>query len=60
MGDGRKRPGPHRATHPNGVGDCTFAGRHHNQQAKAPAGHEPMPAETADELVAEYFTYNHG
>lgn len=42
------------------VGDCTFAGRLHYQLAKAATGGEAPPAETADQLVAEYFAYTHG
>jgi len=41
-------------------GDCTFAGRLHYQMAKAAAGREPMPTETAAELVAEYLAYDGG
>jgi hypothetical protein len=47
-------------THPNGVGDCTFAGRQHNKMAKAAAGAETEKWETSDELVAEYLAYDHG
>lgn len=53
-------PDPSVPDHPEGCGDCGFAGRLHAQMAKAAAGKEPMPAETAAELVAEYFTYDHG
>lgn len=53
-------PDPTCTTHPNGVGDCTFCGRQHARMAKAAAGGEPMPAETSDELVAEYLAYDHG
>lgn len=53
-------PDPTCTTHPDGVGDCTFAGRQHYRMAKAAAGGEPMPAETSDELVAEYLKYDHG
>lgn len=54
--------GPDRAciTHPDGVGDCTFAGREHYKRAKAAAGHEDEPWESSDELVAEYLAYDHG
>ena len=41
-------------------GDCTLAGRFHNQMAKAAAGREPMPSETTSELIAEYFAYTGG
>jgi hypothetical protein len=47
-------------SHPNGVSDCTFAGRQHNRMAKAAAGGETETWETSDELVAEYLTYTHG
>ena len=47
-------------THPNGVGDCTFAGRQHNKMAKAAAGGETEQWETSDQLVAEYLAYDHG
>ena len=53
-------PDPTCTTHPNGVGDCTFAGRFHLEMSTAAAGHEPMPAETSNELVAEYLLYDHG
>jgi len=47
-------------THPNGVGDCTFAGRQHYKMAKAAAGDEKEEWENSDKLVAEYLSYNHG
>ena len=47
-------------THPNGVGDCTFAGRQHYRMAKAAAGAETESWETSDQLVAEYLTYDNG
>lgn len=53
-------PDPSVPEHPDGVGDCGFAGRQHVRMAKAAAGREPMPAETAAELVAEYLEYDHG
>lgn len=53
-------PDPTCTTHPNGVGDCTFAARQHNRMAKAAAGHEREKWETANELVAEYLAYDHG
>ncbi len=43
-----------------GVGDCTFAGRQHYEMAKAKAGGETAPSETANSLVAEYLKYDHG
>ncbi len=47
-------------THPDGVGDCSFAGRQHYRMAKAAAGHEQETWETANQLVAEYLAYDHG
>jgi hypothetical protein len=47
-------------THPNGVGDCTFAGRQHYRMAKAAAGNETETWETSNALVAEYLAYDHG
>jgi hypothetical protein len=53
-------PDPTCTTHPNGVGDCTFAGRQHNKMAKAAAGALTEQWETSDQLVAEYLAYDHG
>ena len=53
-------PDPTCSTHPNGVGDCTFAGRQHNKMTKAAAGGETEQWETSDQLVAEYLAYDHG
>ena len=53
-------PDPTCDTHPDGVGDCTFAGREHIKRAKAAAGHETEQWETSDSLVAEYLAYDHG
>lgn len=53
-------PDPTCTTHPNGVGDCTFAGREHYRRAKAAAGKEAEQWETSNELVAEYLAYDHG
>ena len=47
-------------THPDGVGDCSFAGRQHYRMAKAAAGHEQERWETSNQLVAEYLAYDHG
>ena len=47
-------------SHPNGVGDCTFAGRQHYRMAKAAAGHEDEQWESPNALVAEYLAYDHG
>lgn len=53
-------PDPTCTTHPNGVGDCTFAGRQHYRMAKAAAQHLAEQWESTDELVAEYLKYDHG
>ena len=53
-------PDPTCTTHPDGVGDCTFAGREHAKRAKAAAGQEAEQWETSDSLVAEYLAYDHG
>ena len=53
-------PDPTCTTHPDGVGDCTYAGRQHLRMCKAAAGGEPMPTETSNELVAEYLAYDGG
>src|ERR1022692_4336856 len=53
-------PDPACTTHPNGVGDCTFAGRQHNRMAKAAAGDETEQWESSDQLVAEYLAYDNG
>ena len=53
-------PDPTCTTYPNGVRDCTFAGREHYRMAKAAAGGETEQWETANDLVAEYLTYDHG
>jgi hypothetical protein len=53
-------PDPTCTTHPNGVGDCTFAGRQHNEMAKAAAGGETQQWETSNALVAEYLAYDNG
>ena len=45
---------------PDGVGDCTFAGRQHYRMAKAARGQENEAWETSDQLVEEYLAYNHG
>jgi hypothetical protein len=47
-------------THPNGVGDCTFAGRQHNRMAKAAAAGETETWQSSNALVAEYLKYDHG
>jgi hypothetical protein len=53
-------PDPTCTTNPNGVGDCTFAGRQHYKMAKAGAGSETEQWETSDQLVAEYLSYDQG
>jgi len=53
-------PDPTCTTHPNGVGDCTFAGRQHYRMAKAAAAGETEQWESSDALVAEYLAYDHG
>ncbi len=53
-------PDPTCTTHPQGVGDCTFAGRQHYRMAKAAASHETVQWETSNQLVAEYLGYDHG
>lgn len=53
-------PDPTCTTHPDGVGDCTFAGRQHLKMAKAAAAGEAEKWETSNALVAEYLAYDHG
>lgn len=53
-------PDPSCTSHPNGVGDCTFAGRQHYKMAKAARGHQKSTWETSDQLVTEYLKYDHG
>jgi len=53
-------PDPTCTSYPNGVGDCTFAGRQHYRMAKAAAAHETETWETSDQLVAEYLAYSAG
>lgn len=53
-------PDPTCTTHPNGVGDCTFAGRQHYRMAKAADEQETETWESSNDLVAEYLTYDHG
>lgn len=53
-------PDPTCTTYPDGVGDCTFAGRQHLKMAKAAAYHETEAWETSNELVAEYLAYDGG
>ena len=53
-------PDPTCTADPDGVGDCTFAGRQHYRMAKAARGQETETWETSNELVAEYLEYDHG
>ena len=53
-------PDPTCTTHPDGVGDCGFAGRQHVKMSKAACYSETETWETSDELVAEYLAYDHG
>jgi len=53
-------PDPSCTSHPNGVGDCTFAGRQHYRMAKAAAYVETETWESSNALVAEYLAYDHG
>lgn len=53
-------PDPTCTTHPDGVGDCTFAGRQHLRMAKAARYGETETWETSNALVAEYLKYDHG
>ena len=53
-------PDPTCPQYPDGVGDCTFAGRQHNRLCKAAADHLTETWETSDQLVAEYLAYDHG
>jgi hypothetical protein len=53
-------PDPTCVSHPQGVRDCTFAGRQHYRMAKATAGHETESWPTSDVVVAEYLAYTRG
>ncbi len=53
-------PDPTLPQYPDGVSDCTFAGRQHNRMAKAAAGGEQEQWETAEALVTEYLAYDKG
>lgn len=53
-------PDPTCTVQPDGVGDCTFAGRQHYRMAKAARGHEVETWETSNQLVEEYLTYDRG
>jgi len=53
-------PDPSCTSHPNGLGDCSFAGREHYQMAKAACNGEHETPEPSNELAAEYLAYDHG
>jgi hypothetical protein len=53
-------PDPTCTVAPDGVGNCTFAGRQHLRMAKAAGYGESETWETSNELVEEYLTYDGG
>ena len=53
-------PDPSCPQYPDGLGDCTFAGRQHDRMAKAAAAKLTEAWETSAELAAEYLAYDHG
>jgi hypothetical protein len=53
-------PDPTCTTHPQGVGDCGFAGREHNEMSKAACLGETGTWETSNQLVTEYLAYDDG
>jgi hypothetical protein len=53
-------PDPTCTAAPDGVGDCTFAGRQHLKMSKAAFYGETETWETSDELVTEYLAYDDG
>jgi hypothetical protein len=53
-------PDPTCTSHPDGVGDCTFAGREHYRMAMAAAEKESETWESSNDLVKEYLKYDHG
>jgi CHAT domain len=53
-------PDPTSTAQPAGVGNATFASRQHYQMAKAAAAGETGEWESADDLVGEYLSYDHG
>jgi hypothetical protein len=54
-------PDPTCTVDPNGVGDCSFAGRQHYRMAKAACEDETgIVWETSNQLVEEYLAYDHG
>lgn len=53
-------PDPTCTVAPDGVGDCTFAGRQHLRMAKAAHAGVTETWETSNELVEEYLAYTNG
>lgn len=53
-------PDPACTVAPDGVGNCTFAGRQHLRMAKAAGYGESETWETSNQLVREYLTYDGG
>jgi hypothetical protein len=53
-------PDPTCTTHPNGVGDSTFASRQHYRMAKAAHASETEQWESSNQVVAEYLAYANG
>jgi hypothetical protein len=53
-------PDPATPQYPQGLRDCTFAGRQHNRMAKAAAGGLQEQWETAAAVAAEYLAYDNG
>lgn len=53
-------PDPTCTIAPEGVGDCTYAGRQHYRMAKGAHARLTETWETSNELVTEYLQYNRG
>ena len=53
-------PDPSCPEYPDGLSDCTFAGRQHNKMAKAAAAKLAEVWETSAALAAEYLAYDNG
>lgn len=53
-------PDPTCTVAPDGVGDCTFAGREHYRMAKAAHAQVTETWETSNQLVTEYLQYTRG
>jgi hypothetical protein len=53
-------PDPALPQYPQGLRDCTFAGRQHNRMAKAAAGRVQEQWQTPAALAAEYLAYDNG